>query len=202
MKYWSPDDDAQLARLYSTSASAREIGDLLGRTKSAVKNRVHVLGLKKPDGATNGGRFLPGCTSWNKGNKGFDAGGRSHATRFKPGHRSGRAETLVQPIGAERWVDGYLQRKVNDGLPMHRRWKFVHVIVWEEANGPVPRGCVVVFRSKDRSDIRVENLECITRRELMARNTVHNLPEPLRQVVRLKGALTRKINDLEKEERT
>ena len=198
MKAWTPEEDADLTRLYATEASAREIGVALGRTKLAVKNRVHTLGLKKPDDATNSGRFLPGQTSWNKGKKGLVMGGRSAETRFKPGHRGGRAVEVVQPIGAERIVEGYLQRKVNDDMPLHRRWKFVHVMLWEEVNGPVPAGCVVVFRNKDKADIRIENLECITRRELMARNTVHNYPPELRQVIRLKGVVSRKINDLTK----
>lgn len=190
---WTPDDDADLKRLYATEATARQIGVALGRSKAAIKNRARLQRLKKPDDVTNSGRFLPGQTSWNKGKKGLDFGGRSHETRFKPGHRGGRANEIAQPIGAERIVDGYLQRKTNDDMPMHHRWKFVHVLLWESVNGPVPSGHVVVFKNKTRSDIHIDNLECITRRELMARNTVHNYPEDLRQVIRLKGAISKRI---------
>lgn len=200
MKTWTSDEDTQLTTLYATEASVREIATIMGRTKPSIKNRVHTLGLKKPEGITNAGRFVPGQKSWNKGKKGIDMGGRSHETRFKPGHRGGKAAELLQPIGAERIVDGYLQRKVNDDMPLHKRWKFVHLIVWEQVNGPVPDGHVIVFRNKDRSDIRIENMECITRRELMARNTVHNYPEELRQVIRLKGAISKRITTLSRKE--
>lgn len=82
MKHWTPDDDAILTDLYHT-LSAGEIGKIMGRTRTSIKGRVNVLGLKKPEGATNSGRFVAGGTSWNKG-KQFDSGGRSHETRFKP----------------------------------------------------------------------------------------------------------------------
>jgi len=52
---------------------------------------------------------------------------------------------------------------------------------------------VVIFRNADHADIRLENLELITRRELMLRNSVHNLPKPLAQAVQLLGALNRQI---------
>jgi hypothetical protein len=54
-----------------------------------------------------------------------------------------------------------------------------------------------VFINGNRDDLRIENLDCLPRRELMRRNSVHNLPKELVQVVRLKGALQRKINELE-----
>ena len=111
-------------------------------------------------------------------------------TQFKPGHRSN-----WMPIGSTRLIDGYLYRKVSD-VPnvVHTvNWKVEHVLIWERAHGPVPPGHALAFRNHDRTDTRLDNLECITRRALMARNTIHNLPEPLKQTVRLLGALTRQI---------
>jgi hypothetical protein len=54
---------------------------------------------------------------------------------------------------------------------------------------------VIVFKDKNREHIEIENLECISRRDLMLRNTVHRLPKELVQVVQLKGALQRQINN-------
>lgn len=116
-------------------------------------------------------------------------------TQFKKGVRQGVAVKLYKPIGTERISkDGYLERKVNDGMPLQRRWRAVHLITWEAANGPLPKGHAVAFINKDRRDIRIENLELITRAELMRRNTVHNLPKPLAEIVQLRGALVRQIN--------
>lgn len=69
----------------------------------------------------------------------------------------------------------------------------MHLIVWEEANGPLPRGYAVTFVNGDKRDIQIGNLALISRRDLMARNTVHNLPEPLAKTVQLLGALNRQI---------
>lgn len=207
MKHWTPEEDAELKRLYATTASAREIGVAIGRSKAAIKGRVHVLALKKSEGHTNAGRFLPGQVSWNKGRKGVCAEG-SKATQFKPGRPAHEAANYL-PIGSLRVCrDGYLERKVTDdpGIVPARRWVAVHRLVWEKEMGPIPPGHVVVFRRGMHTDVEaeitVDRIEAITRRELMARNTVHNLPEPLRQVIRLKGVVTRTINDLTKGEQS
>lgn len=200
MKPWSPAEDAILTELYR-QFSAGEIAERMDRSKASIKGRVNMLGLKKPEGQTNTGRFQPGTTSWNKGMKGLQIGGI--ATRFKPGHLGGRAALIKQPIGAERLSkEGYLQRKVNDDPVFYKRWRFVHLMLWEDANGPVPAGHTVAFKNGDKTDIRLDNLECISRRELMRRNTVHNYPPELRQVIRLKGAITKRIATRQKKEAT
>lgn len=62
-------------------------------------------------------------------------------TRFKKGERRGVATKLYQPIGTERVSkDGYRERKVNDDMPLQRRWRAVHLVEWEKVNGPVPEG--------------------------------------------------------------
>lgn len=198
MKRWTPEEDATLTGLYQT-LSVGEIARRMERSRPSIKNRVNVLGLKKPEGVTNPGCFVRGQRSWNKGLH-YKAGGRSAETRFKPGHRGGVAADVYQPIGAERITkDGYCSRKVNDDMPLHKRWRAVHLLVWEAANGPVPKGHAITFINGDKLDCRLDNLACITRRALMQRNTVHNYPDDLRQVIHLKGVVTRKINTISKE---
>lgn len=84
------------------------------------------------------GRFQPGHDI------GYRNGGHhpnTVATQFRKGNRTGRANHLYQPIGTERISEsGYIERKINDDLPMHRRWRAVHLIEWERANGPLPEG--------------------------------------------------------------
>ena len=145
-------------------------------------------------------RFKPGQKVWNKGMKGLHIVGE--ATQFKPGHRGGRAAEIYQPIGAERISkDGYLQRKINDDMPLQKRWRGVHLIVWEAVNGPLPIGHAIVFRNGDKRDIRLDNLELVTRAELMRRNSYHtNYPPEVRRVIQLRGALNRKINRISREE--
>jgi len=188
---WTEAEDTMLRELYLT-LSAGQIALRMGRTMPGVKNRINHLRLKKPAGITNPGCFIAGQAAWNKGMKGLSLGGE--AGWFKPGNRSGRAIEIYQPIGTERISkDGYRQRKINDAMPLHKRWRGVHIIEWEAINGPLPKGHALTFINGDKTDCRLDNLVCITRRELMLRNTVHNYPPELRQVIRLKAAISKRI---------
>lgn len=195
MKPWSPEEDALLAELYREH-TAGQIAERMGRTTPSVKMRVISLGLKKPAGASNPGRFPRGAPPWNKG-KHYAPGGRSHETRFKPGNRP----HTWNPVGHERINgEGYRERKLTDTGVTRHDYVPVHILIWREHHGPIPAGHAVVFRNKDKTDIRIENLECISRQELMRRNTVHNYPPELRQVMRLKGAISKRINTRTKKE--
>lgn len=146
-------------------------------------------------------RFQAGADPWNKGMKGLQAGGRSAETQFKPGCIQGRAAALVQPVGAERVTrDGIRQRKIRADGPFHRRWKSVHSILWEETHGPIPAGHVVVFRDGNTTNIVADNLELITRHELMRRNTIHRYPPELVDAIRTISKLKRTIREVDHEE--
>ncbi len=49
-------------------------------------------------------------------------------------------------------------------------WKLLHHHRWAEANGSIPKGHLVAFKNGDHFDCRLENLEMITRKEMMNRN--------------------------------
>jgi hypothetical protein len=139
-------------------------------------------------------RFKPGHVTWNKGMKGLDIGGK--ATRFQPGQTP--HNTLE--VGAYRITkDGTLQRKIGTTKGSNsKRWRGVHELVWVAANGPLPAGHIVVFkpgmRTTQLADITLDKVECITWAENMRRNTRHNLPKELNEVIGLRAALVRKIN--------
>lgn len=207
---WSREDDTLLRRIYPDTPTA-QVARRLKRTAAATYGRAGKLGLHKSpaylaspaacrlrrgDQVGKRFRFQKGHVPANKGLRrpGW-APGRMRETQFKEGVRRGVAVRLYKPIGTERISkDGYLERKVNDGLPLQARWRAVHLVLWESLHGPVPAGHAVAFKNGDRTDIRPENLELLHRRTLMARNTVHNLPKPLASAVLLLGALRRKIN--------
>lgn len=212
-RFWTAEDDHVLRARFpheTTAAIARD----LGRTERACASRAQSWGLKKSaehlasaagrltGKGTQGGatRFKPGHQSWNKG-KHYAPGGRCVETQFKPGTRP---QTWV-PIGTEvRDPDGYLKRKVRDDAEpgmSRRNWVFVHRALWEEHHGPIPRGHAVVFRDGDNANITLDNLELVTSAQLMLRNTVHNLPPELAQVVMLRGAVVRQVNKRRKQQR-
>lgn len=208
---WTPDDVLVLKTLYADNLAAN-IALIIGCTVQAVWRKANKLGLEKSaefntsafSGRLKGvsgiqGRFKKGFTPWNKGMKGLCFPG-GVATQFQPGHRGGRAAEIYQPIGTERISkDGYIQRKVNDDMPFQQRWRGVHLINWEAINGPLPAGHALVFRDGDKLNCDPENLELVTRAELMRRNTIHNLPPAIKEVIHIKKSLTRLINRKEKE---
>lgn len=144
-------------------------------------------------------RFKKGQTSHNKGKKGISYPGMQ-ATQFKKGERRGVAAKLYKPIGTLRISkDGYLERKVNDDMPPQKRWKAVHRIVWEQSNGAIPSGYIIVFKDGaktiDPSEITIDKLEMISFAENMSRNSYHNnFPKEVGQLIQLRGQIQRQIN--------
>lgn len=201
--FWTPEQDAILRERYPNTL-AQTIADDLGLPLGSVHDRAARLGIRKdPEWMRenarevqrrngNTGRFRAGFTPWNKGKRCPGLGGE---TSFRPGNRP---HTWV-PTGTERISkDGILQRKVTDDGPAYKHWKSVHAILWEAEHGPIPREHVVVFRNGNKQDFRLENLELVSRSELMRRNTIHRLPEDIRKACGSLGRLRRVINKLEK----
>jgi hypothetical protein len=117
------------------------------------------------------GRFKPGNTPFNKGKKGISIGGKE--TQYKKGHKP----QTYRPVGSERvCVDGYAEIKVADP----NKWKPKHVLLWEEANGPIPSDCCLLFLDRNKLNITLDNLQLITRKQLARLNQNHlifNNPE-------------------------
>jgi hypothetical protein len=207
---WTEQEILTVRAMYRDTPT-REIAKLLARPVGAVHWRAQKLGIAKSaeliarEAAANMARpghrgrlfqFRPGLVPVNKGVRrpGWSPG-RMALTQFKKGVRP----HTWKPVGSWRHDDdGYLQRKVTDTGYPPRDWRPWHHVVWEEANGPIPAGHALVFRDGNKQHIALENLELLTRRELMARNTVHNLPKELVEVIQLTGALKRVIRNKEK----
>lgn len=107
----------------------------------------HLHALRKRRGWKTGrtGCFEKGDKPHNKGVPCPPGKGGRHPnarkTQFKKGGRTGKAALNYKPIGTERVsIDGYLERKIHDGMPLQSRWQLVHKLNWEAINGPVPEG--------------------------------------------------------------
>lgn len=200
----SPEIEARITELYPTHSGA-EIAELLGIGLKTVYNTAVRLGLKKsrewiaerarmrmadPAHGALACQIKPGAVPWNKGVH-YVAGGRSAETRFKPGSRP----HTWNPVGHERITDeGYLQRKLTDTGVSRRDYVNVHWIVWRDAGRDIPPGHALIFRDGNKMNFALDNLELVTRAELMRRNSFHNFGPEIARVVQLRGAITRQIN--------
>jgi hypothetical protein len=211
---WRP-SEADIERVRSEFANTltADLAKALGVDYQQVVRLARRLGIKKSaeflggpaSGRLDGvrgesGRFKPGNVPWTKGKKGLST---APATQF----RRGQKPANWVPIGSLRVANmghevGYLQIKLTDTGYPPRDWVMYHRHVWEQANGPIPAGHLVVFkgeRTTDREQITADRLECITRQEHMRRRTFHQYGPEIAGCVLLRSAITRQINRRVKE---
>lgn len=206
-RVWTDAAVALLRELYPNTRT-RDLVGILDASERQIYSKASTLGLTKSaeylasedSGRLRGqrgvaSRFQKGATPWNKGMTGLHIGGE--ATQFKPGNMPHN----WHPIGHERLCDGgYLQRKISDTRNTRRDYVNVHWLVWFAAGNTIPKGHALVFRDGNRQNFALENLELVTRAELMRRNSYHtNYPKEVGELIQLRSALNRKINRLTKE---
>lgn len=215
---WSPEHVEILRKRYPDEKT-EVLAKLFSRPASQVYAKARKLGISKSatffaspeSGRTDGTvgvscRFVKGQESWNKGTKGvMGTHPNSRRTQFKKGEMRGAAQHNYVPIGSYRISkDGYLEQKTNDEHPVPtRRWVGVHRLVWEAANGPIPRGHVVCFlpgrKTSEVEKIALDALELVSRAELARRNHPVSRSPELAKLVQLKGAITRQVNRIARE---
>lgn len=218
-RFWQPWEAEALRRLYSDSRT-EDLARALGMTAEQVVRKANAMGLHKSieviaglarertadlAHASRAYRFKKGCVPANKGikrPKGW-APGRMAESQFRPGQKP---HTWV-PVGSFRVNDdGILEQKFNDAPgPPKARWRSYAQIVWEREHGPIPPGHIVVFRDRQRLTdphlVTVDRLECISRRENLARNSAHRYGTEISKLHQLRGVLARAINKRAKEQK-
>ena len=136
--------------------SSEEIADLVNArfgpgTMTVEQVRTYKKNHKIPSGVDT--RYKPGQVPMNKGTH-PPTKGRMAETQFKKGNRPHNA----LPIGSEVLRDdGYLQVKIAEPDV----WKLKHRLVWEQHNGPIPEGGLVVFRDGNPLNTDISNLALI-----------------------------------------
>lgn len=147
----------------------QELTDLMnakfGLSLKVTQIRSYKNNRKLNSGLT--GRFEKGHTSWNKGKKIENY--QVNAGNFS----KGQYPPNTQPIGAEvKDGEGYWIVKVSGkrGPGRKNRWKLKHQMIWEEAHGSVPKGCVVIFLDENKDNLSLDNLQLVTKQELMEMN--------------------------------
>jgi hypothetical protein len=72
----------------------------------------------------------------------------------------------VFPLGTEKINShGYMVVKVAMSGPKDTLWKEKQRLVWEKANGPMPKGHCVIFLNGNKRDFALKNLAVVSRAE-------------------------------------
>lgn len=140
----------------------RMVNDNFGTNYGVNNIRAYMKNHKLRNGLDTS--FKKGHTPANKGKKGI-CGRGCEKTWFK----KGQIPSNHRPVGSERidGKDGYILIKVAEP----NKWKHKHRVIWEQHNGPIPKGYVVIFLDGDKLNLDINNLKLISRHELKILNT-------------------------------
>lgn len=204
MKRLWTSDELEYVRLNYANNYTKDIAAAINRSERAVYQAAINLNVRKtPEfikislereaeklkviGAKT--RFQPGHITHNKGKKmSKDIYDRVKVSMFKKG---------IEPHntkydGHERLdpKDGYIYIRISKG-----KYVLKHRLVWEQHNGPIPKGNIIIFKDKDKYNLNIDNLQMITKRENMLRNTVTKYPLDLQQLIKLNNKLKTTLNE-------
>jgi len=201
---WTIEELDLLHQLYPHTIT-REISFQVQHSLSSVYGKAKELGLKKsPEfhlseasgritpGSKLGAsfRFMPGNSPANKGLKmSAEVRAKAEPTMFKKGdlpHNTKKDGDIT--IRADKRGIFYQFIRISNG-----KWESLHRWNWMQAHGPIPKGMNLIFKDRNTLNAELNNLELLTDAELMQRNTIHNYPEDLKEVLRLTAKIKRKI---------
>lgn len=205
---WTPDTDQLIQNLYA-EYTARQIATQLGLHVFNVKGRIKRLGFKKPDSTTPRNRQgIQSCTQWTTTD---DQLIRDHyktmpskvlaqqlkrsvsALHMRAYKLKISKEKKSIPIGGERRNSkGLLLRKISNTGNQHRDYKRVDVIEWEQKNGPLPKGMILVVVNPYMPRTP-DNMQPLTPQQLTARISGQETCPELKELFLLQRQLMKSL---------
>lgn len=182
-KVWNENEVELLKKLYINNPAVK-VAEIIGCSVDSVFHKAAALGLKKTEvylkttfkelGRKNAEhpkaiekRFKKGMQVWNKGLKGTHF---SKATEFRKGNLP--ANTLhdgaitIRTYHKNRGGKAYKWIRISKA-----KWQQYHKYIWEKTNGKVPNGYTLRFINGDSLDVRIENLQVISRTQQVRLNS-------------------------------
>ena len=164
MGHYYTDEEIEYLRQVSPGKSNLEITKMFNAKFNLDIGEGAICATRKRYGIKNGyrvndGQFKKGAKPWNKDIK----TGIIPPNAWKSGH-----EFNNRPIGSERICsrDGYTQIKT----AKPNAWEHKHRYIWEQHNGPIPDGHVVIFGDGNMSNFDINNLILVSRAQLLELN--------------------------------
>jgi hypothetical protein len=199
--FWTEQEIKFLTDNYSDMKTA-DIATIMNRPIGGVNGKAYTLGLKKSKkymdkilaiesaklkelGKTY--QFKTGQKPYNFGQKmSKEMYDKCKKTMFTKGHKPANTKKK----GDER-IDheGYTYIKLSDSV-----WVLKHRYIWEHFHGPIPADSIVIFKDRNINNFDINNLELITKADNMLRNTIHQYPQPIQDIIKLNNKLKKQIN--------
>lgn len=143
-----------------------QLAAILGCTPKAVKSRTGKLKITLPEEVRKQRTgYKKGNTPVNKGAKGIHL---SPCTEFKKGHKPANTKYngCITIRRNKKQGINYTYIRIAES-----KWRQLHQVIWEKANGKIPKGMILVFKDGDTSNCSLQNLLLVTRKEHLERNT-------------------------------
>ena len=177
-KRWTEWEVEYLKEHYA-SMTCEEIAEWVHHSPRGVQMKAFDLGLRKPKEwlreQARRSQFKKGQRPFNKGRKreewmSSEGESKVSKTQFKRGEYRELSPTY-RPIGFERVQRNhgkylYVYIKIAHGKKMvlKHRW------LWEQAYGPIPKGCNVQFKDGNTLNCTLDNLYLISRAKQVRKN--------------------------------
>lgn len=194
-------------------SKSQDIADAIGSKVSTVRHFAYKNGIKKSfefNKSLMSGRLLPGAKTgeifrFEKGhipaNKGKkiteylkpEVVEKIKKTSFKIGHIPKNTK-FDGAISTRKDRCGKYYKFIRVGLS---KWVHLHIHLYRQEFGDIPDGYVVAFKDGNSMNCVIENLELITRKQLIIRNSIHQYPEEIKQTIRTLSKLKKLINGKE-----
>ena len=199
--FWTEKEIKFLTDNYSDMNTA-DISTILNRPLSGVYGKAYTMGLKKSKEylavmlereAKKLSEFGKNY-QFKKGNVPYNYGQKMSTIIYeklqKTMFKKGQKPHNTRKEGEEsKSKDGYTYVKVADN-----DWRLKHRVVYENLNGPIPADHIVVFKDNNLTNFDINNLLLISKADNMLRNTIHQYPEPVQEIIKLNNKLKKQIN--------
>lgn len=172
-KMLTPEEDAFVMQNY-LSIPIKSLAKMLGKGQTAVRGSIKRQGIIIPPELAE---YRKAINQKRKGNIAFNKGlpqksymtpesiEKTIASRFLKGHMP---HNTKQDDAITRRGDGYLYKRIALGI-----WKPLHHLIWEAANGKIPKGYCLTMKDGNKDNHTLENMEIITRKENARRNAIY-----------------------------
>lgn len=194
-----PEEMEEYIKSIAKGRTTKEIAEMTRNRFKINFSERQCRAYKENHGITSGldKRFKKGQEPHNKGKPMSESQyEKCKATMFK----NGNTPKNHMKIGEfTHTTDGYLIQKVKEKGTQRERFDFVHRKVWEEQNGPIPKGKQITFLDGNKDNCDISNLIMIdneTNLEMNRKKLRFNKPEATRA-----GVTIAQINIMTKKRR-